>query len=348
MKPVKKWNLPTKASVPSGRKKREYNFTRSSLFPPGSKVTLIIDGSNMFVRNCSIPNLNLLTNPAGQKTGGLFGTLKSIVSEVRLWLPTSVYFVLDKSGSTRKKKLFPEYKSGRGHGLLTQLAFSPEEQEEIQQARQEAEARQRQLDVLERLLPNLGIRFVSVAGVEADDLIGSIASLHENSVISSSDTDFIQLHDGVNTIVYNPITRKIRSVEDFGVTGPSYAVLKSVIGDKTDFISGIRGIGWKTLTKWCGDSFPSNLDELEILAKVKDDRVGKKIQENKELIARNFELISLSPDVTDVYPHILLSIKAWTEHPPKFCLNEALAILKPENIGMSFFTNIMSVMTNLR
>jgi DNA polymerase-1 len=354
MQPFKKWNL-TPGSKSSGRprKPKEHNFNRSDLFPPDAKVTLVIDGSNHFVRNCSIPNLSLLTNPAGQKTGGIYGTLKSIVSEIRLWRPSTIYFVLDKSGSHRKKGILPEYKAGRGGGLQTQLTDNLDDagdaiQAEIMEQRQEAEARQRQLDVLEKLLPNIGIRFVSVSGVEADDLIGAIASIHPHSVVSSTDTDFIQLHDGVSCVVYNPATGRIRTVEDFGVIGRSYAILKSVIGDPTDNIRGLERVGWKTIIKWCDGSYPNSLEELKQQAQSKPDKLGQKILDNWEMVERNFSLISLHPDVTMVYPHLLLKIKAWTQNRPRFSLKDALTILKPENIGMQILTEAMAVLTNLK
>ena len=88
--------------------------TRYSVgFPndPNLDLSMILDGSNLFYRNASVPNLSTLTNKAGQKTGALMGTLKSIIAEIKYWQPKFVYFVLDKNGSHRKKVLNAEVQS---------------------------------------------------------------------------------------------------------------------------------------------------------------------------------------------------------------------------------------------
>lgn len=342
------------APAAPAKKKKEHNFERDKLFPPESKVVLIVDGSNLFVRNVSMPNLAVLTNPAGQKSGGIYGVLKSLMSETRMWRPSTVYFVMDKSGSRRKKELMPEYKGNRGKGFQRQLLKNgmtlslEDEQHLAMQERQEYESRQRQIDVIQNLLPNLGIRFVSISGIEADDIIGAIASVHQHVVISSTDTDFIQLHDGVGCVVYNPATGRIRTVEDFGVTGRAYAVLKSVIGDPTDNVKGLDRVGWKTMIKWCDGSYPSTLDELKMSAKIKPDKIGQRILDEWEKVEKNFQIISLHPDTTDIYPQLLMQIKSWTQNKPKFSLNEVLAILKPEAIGMNVVQELMTVFTNIR
>jgi 5'-3' exonuclease len=314
---------------------------------PDLDLALCIDGNNLFMRNYSIPNLATLTNTAGQKTGALFGTLKSVASEIRYWQPRYVYFVMDKNGSHRKKSLNAEYKANRPHGVKVMMG-EQEEPCDIE-ARLEYESRQRQFKLLEEVLPHLGVCCCSVSGIEADDVIGNIITLHEHNVIVSTDTDFIQLHDGHNVIVYNPFTKRIRDVEEFGVIGPAYAVLKAVIGDPTDNVKGLDRVGWKTLIKWCDGHYPINISELFDMADARKDTnpLAQRIIDEWHIIDNNFKQICLHPDVTEMNSQLVLLMRSWRNRPVQIDMMSAMRILKREDIEIKFLMDMMSILQTL-
>lgn len=323
--------------------KEKVFINRFKYFTKEQNITLLIDGSNMFIRNCSIPSLAELINSKGQKTGGIFGTLRSILLEIGTWNPISIFFIMDKSGSNRRKKLYPEYKINRGKGFKTSVINADLTVEE----RMEYEARARQIEVLKELLPLLGIKFCMIPGLEADDIISYLSNIFEYSTICSCDTDFIQLQSK-NTIVYNPITRKVRDVEEFGSIGPTYALLKSIIGDPSDNIKGLFRVGWKTVQKWCDKDCPQSLEELRRKVDLDDSKLSNLIKENWEMVERNFKLISLSQEVLEIAPQEKLMMNNWKDNSCMIQIKNALKMLQSEEIGQNLLTEIYTCFSHTR
>jgi DNA polymerase-1 len=320
-------------------------LTRNDLkLPDDSELVLLVDGSNMFYRSCAVPSLKLLTNSKGQRTGALYGTLRSIISEMRRWRPDRMFFIIDKSGSIRKKKLFPEYKANRGKGLKTASGAVTYTQEE----REEFEARARQLSVLQDILPELGVHFMMFSGIEADDIISCMTDKFQNTLIVSTDTDFIQLHNGINKFVYNPLTQKLRCIEEYGVLGKPYAVLKSIIGDPTDNVRGLDRVGWKTVSKWCSTKCPQSLEELKQMVENDSCTLAMKIKENWSIIERNHKLISLEPEVIDLDPPTILTINAVRDSKLTPNAMNAVRILKQEDMSMQTISDVMMLLQNRR
>ena len=167
---------------------------------------LIIDGLNTFIRVFSvIPTLN----DDGVHIGGIVGFLKSIGYVIHLFNPTRAIIVFDgKGGSTRRRKLFPEYKAGRktDKRLVRAYDFADKEEERANMLRQ----LQRTVQYLE----TLPLSILSIDNIEADDTIGYLSKqvFDKNVVISSTDKDFLQLvNDRIN--IYSP-TKKIIYYED--------------------------------------------------------------------------------------------------------------------------------------
>jgi 5'-3' exonuclease len=333
----------TKSNAKPSAKDKE--IRASAWVPKGKKVSLLIDGSNLFVRNASIPRLQELSNPAGQKAGALYGSLKSVIREMRVWCPFEVFFVLDKSRSRRRKQLYPDYKANRGHGLVSGSS------EHTLEDRIEQESRMRQLSVLEKLLPYMGVRPVWIEGFEADDIIAGLVDFNKRypdivSVVCSMDTDFVQLHDGFSCIVYSPIKRRIVSAEEYGVTGIPYALAKSVSGDlATDNIPGVPRIGMKTMAKLFSETFiPTTLEELKKVAEQKKEKsYGQAILDNWPTVERNYQLISLDVEVTKIPSTLMLTMKEWKNHPLTVSPVHIAKYLREEGIDPRLLSEIMSV-----
>lgn len=206
---------------------------------------LLVDGMNMLIRSFSVIKT---MNPDGSHVGAISGFLRSLNYVTRIVDPTRVVVVWDgKGGSGSRKNLNPNYKAQRSTAKITHWGLYDTKEQE-----QEALIGQlyRVLDYLE-CLPVQGIMMEKL---EADDIIAFIAkqsSKHnKKATIVSSDQDFLQLIDDSVTI-YSPIKKKFitrKNVEDvIKVLPENYNVVKSILGDKSDNVDKVKGVGIKTL-----------------------------------------------------------------------------------------------------
>lgn len=334
-----------KASKPR-KKAVKPTLKRTDYVPDGKELALCIDGSNMIMRSAHSPGLKFLTNSAGQGTGIIYGTLRMLLSEIRTWRPSHVYFVLDVGGSERKKKLFKEYKANRGHGLKTASGQTDLEK------RLEEESIRRQIKILEDVLPCLGIRVASIRGIEGDDILAGLTALHPYNVICSTDTDFLQLYNGVTNFVYSPWKREIPPTvdKDLTVVGTPYAIMKSIIGDSTDNIDGIPRVGWKTLAKWMNqfENPPSTMKELKEVCKEHDSPMSSRILDHWKLVERNFKLVSLDEKTINLKGQLAGMLQGWKKKEVPLNMHEAMGLLKSEGIEMNFLLEFFSCMQNLK
>ncbi len=151
---------------------------------------LIIDGLNTFLRNFTMVNH---INPDGHHIGGLTGFLKSIGYAIRMVDPTKIVIVFDGvGGSNARRNLFPDYKANRNTNRITNYDIflsKDEEQESINN----------QMERLVQYLKCLPVSVISIDGLEADDIIGYLATKFETHnetqkvTIMSADKDFLQL-----------------------------------------------------------------------------------------------------------------------------------------------------------
>ena len=209
-----------------------------------SKV-LIVDGLNLFIRTFSaIPTLN----EDGQHIGGLSGFLKSLAATIRMTNPTRVVIVFDgKGGSHRRRKIYANYKEGRATKSRLNRIVGFENIDDEQRSMKH------QMFRVFSYLQKLPITIITMDNIEADDVIAYLTSyLKEKSVILSNDRDFLQLvSDRVN--VYLPTKKKMYTpenlLEETGIWCENFILYKSLLGDKSDNIKGINGIGEKTILK---------------------------------------------------------------------------------------------------
>ena len=208
-----------------------------------SKV-LIVDSLNTFLRNfVAVHHIN----PAGNHIGGLGGFLKSIGAAIKQLEPTRVILVFDGvGGSTNKRYLYPEYKANRHITKISNWdAFDSQEEE--------SESITNQILRLVSYLKCLPVDLIAIDKIEADDVIGYLATrLPEKVTILSTDQDYLQLvsdkisvYSPVKKVIYNPE----RVIKEYGITPQNFLVGKVVLGDKGDNVPGVKGIGAKTLIK---------------------------------------------------------------------------------------------------
>lgn len=211
---------------------------------------LIVDALNNFIRIwVTMPT----TNDDGQHVGGIVGFLYTLGVSIRALRPTRVYVVLDgKHSSSRRKKIYPEYKAHRGGGTRLNRAYNWVDEEE--------ERKQMQYQMLRiiKYLKNLPITFIIIDNIEADDSIASLVDLYKEReelqelFIVSSDKDFYQLIDD-KVKVWNPVKKEIVDAEKvyelYNVRPYNFVLYKSFVGDKSDNVKGIKGIGPKTILK---------------------------------------------------------------------------------------------------
>jgi len=208
-----------------------------------SKV-LIVDSLNTFLRSfVAIHHIN----PAGNHVGGLGGFLKSVGAVIKQLQPTRVILVFDGvGGSTNKRYLYPEYKANRHITKISNWdAFDNQEEE--------SEAITNQILRLVAYLKCLPVDLIAIDKIEADDVIGYLATrFPEQVTILSTDQDYLQLvsdkisvYSPVKKVIYNPE----QVVKEYGITPQNFLVGKIILGDKGDNVPGVKGIGAKTLIK---------------------------------------------------------------------------------------------------
>jgi DNA polymerase-1 len=221
-----------------------------------TKLTLI-DGSSYLYR--AFHALPPLTNAAGEPTGALFG----VVNMLRATLnekPDYAAFVIDAPGRTFRDDLYAEYKANR--------APMPDDL-------------RAQVEPMMQIVEALGFPILRVAGVEADDVIGTLATRAAMDGIevevSTSDKDFAQLvRPGVTLVNTMTRTRMDRDgvVGKFGVPPERFIDYLALVGDSIDNIPGVVKCGPKTAAKWLNEY--GTLDGVIAGA----DKVGGKIGEN--------------------------------------------------------------------
>ena len=209
---------------------------------------LLIDGLNLFFRNFAMLNI---VNEHGVHVGGLGGFIRSLGTLINAIQPTSMYVVFDGEGSaTNRKNLLPEYKSGRNLSRITNWEI-------FEDVGDEHDAKVDQIIRLIQYLKCLPVKTVALDKVEADDIIAhlsyKLSTEHDSQCfIVSSDKDFIQLINNKIT-VYRPIEKDYYTPdtvkEKFGVLPENFLQYKVLMGDASDKVPGIKGLGDKKLSK---------------------------------------------------------------------------------------------------
>ena len=198
------------------------------------KSLVLIDGSSYLYR--AFYALPGLTAPSGQPTGAIYGVLTMLHKLIKDERPNLLGIVFDAPGKTFRHELFPEYKANR--------ARTPEDLII-------------QIEPLLAAIENLGLPLMRVNGVEADDVIGTLAKEAEqrgmNTLIATSDKDFTQLVSDKITLLdtmKNRLTDRSGVIEKFGLPPEQIIDFLTLSGDASDNIPGVPTVGPKTAVKW--------------------------------------------------------------------------------------------------
>ena len=278
---------------------REDHENQNLSLDKDSKV-LIVDGLNSFIRVFSaVP----LVNDDGDHIGGYVGFMRSIAAVIRQFKPTRCIIVFDgKGGSARRKKMHSGYKEGR----TMSTRFNRREDVGEQSVEKEIESMRTQMGKLSEYLQCLPITLISIDNIEADDAIAYLATdvfrpKGSEVIIMSDDKDFIQLIDA-KTSVWRPVEKKYYTpkevVDRFGIPSHNFIHYKIFMGDGSDNIKGINGIGIKTLQSkfplLLEDKIASIEDVLEYCKARKDEhKVYKTVLDNESVMRLNWRLMSL-------------------------------------------------------
>ena len=247
------------------------------------KRLIIIDGNSII--NRAFYALPDMTSSEGLHTNAIYGFTRMLFKIIDDYKPTHISVAFDKKAPTFRHKEFAEYKAGR-----------KKMPDELGQ----------QLQPLKELLDTFNIHRMEMAGYEADDLIGTVAKMGEDNdfevYIVTGDKDAIQLASNKTTTL---ITKKgVGEVEEYNydsvveryeMTPTQFIDLKGLMGDKSDNIPGVPGIGEKTGIKLIKE-FSSIENIIENIDQLKGS-VKKKIEENKEQAIFSKKLATIIRDV---------------------------------------------------
>ncbi|MDU2583076.1 MAG: DNA polymerase I [Anaerococcus hydrogenalis] len=230
-----------------------------------SKKVMLIDGSSLIFRAFfALPNL---TNADGVMTNGVYGFLTMYFRAVEEYKPDYILVAFDKKTKTFRHKEFEDYKANRDKAP-NELNY--------------------QFGILKDILDSLNVKYLDIDGFEADDIVGTYSKIAKDegleTVIITGDKDYFQL---VNDDVIVYLTRKGISQmeeiteekikEDYGLSPKQLIDVKGLMGDKSDNIPGVDGIGEKTAIKYI-----KKYGSMEDLYENLDDISGKKTKGNLE------------------------------------------------------------------
>ncbi|SFE14627.1 DNA polymerase I [Peptostreptococcus sp. D1] len=247
------------------------------------KKILLIDGNSII--NRAFFALPPMDNADGLHTNAVYGFLTMMFKMIKNIQPTHISVAFDLKAPTFRHKAFAEYKAGR-KGMPSELAM--------------------QLEPLKNILDSMNIDRKEIAGYEADDILGTISRIGEENDFSvyvvTGDKDAIQLASDKTLVM---ITKKgVAEVEEYntegvieryGLTPAQFIDLKGLMGDKSDNIPGIPGIGEKTGIKLLQE-FGSVEGVIENVDKLKGSQ-KKKVEENTETAIMSKALATIDRNI---------------------------------------------------
>lgn len=247
------------------------------------KKLIIIDGNSIINRAFyALPDMN---NKEGLKTNAIYGFTTMLFKIIDIYKPTHISVAFDRKAPTFRHLEFEEYKAGRKK-MPDELRV--------------------QFEPLKNLLDKFNINRIEIDGYEADDIIGTVSRIAEEDgfkvFIVTGDKDAIQLASNNTTTL---ITKKgVADVEEYNydsvvekyeMTPNQFIDLKGLMGDKSDNIPGVPGIGEKTGIKLIKE-FSSVEGIIENIDSLKGS-IKKKIEENKELALMSKKIATIIRDV---------------------------------------------------
>ena len=248
-----------------------------------NKTLVIIDGNSII--NRAFYALPEMSNKEGLKTNAIYGFTNMLLKIIDTYNPTHISVAFDRKAPTFRHIEFKEYKAGRKK--------MPDELRE-------------QFEPLKDLLDKFNIHRLEIDGYEADDIIGTVSKIAEDNgfkvYIVTGDKDAIQLASNkTTTLITKKGVGKVEEydydsvIEKYEMTPTQFIDLKGLMGDKSDNIPGVPGIGEKTGIKLIKE-FSSIEGIFDNIDSIKGS-TKKKLEENKELAIMSKKLATIIRDV---------------------------------------------------
>jgi DNA polymerase-1 len=307
---------------------------------------IIVDSMNIFIRHYLV---NESISSKSDPVGGVVGFLRFLDSIVYRWSPKKVILVWENGGpSPKRKKLYEHYKSGSGK-IGRKLTMKDN-------LRTDEESKIKQLAMLFNILKKTPICQIFIKETECDDIIGYLVNDYYSSVkdtmklIVSGDKDFYQLLGDDTVKIYDP-ARKITIdknwvAEKYDISANNFCLARAFVGDPSDNLDGIPGIGLKTLSKRfpflndesCDATIQDVFNGALALSNTKSGKRLKSMREilnNENIVKRNWRLMYLN--ISNLAAFQIEKINGTLEtHEPKM---NKLAFIKDivgNGINMSF------------
>lgn len=247
---------------------------------------ILVDGSSYLYR--AYHAFPPLTNSAGEPTGAMYGVLNMLRSLILQYQPTHAVVVFDAKGKTFRDELFEHYKSHR-----------PPMPDDLRA----------QIEPLHAMVKAMGLPLMAVPGVEADDVIGTLAREAEKMgrpvLISTGDKDMAQLVTPGITLI-NTMTNTILGPDEvvtkYGVPPELIIDFLALMGDSSDNIPGVPGVGEKTaqaLLQGLGglDTLYAEPEKIAALSFRGAKTMAAKLEQNKEVAYLSYQLATIKTDV---------------------------------------------------
>jgi DNA polymerase I len=254
--------------------------------PSNTPPVILVDGSSYLYR--AFHALPPLTNSSGQATGAVKGVISMLRRLYKDYPDSPIAVIFDAKGKTFRDEMFPEYKANR-----------PPMPDELRE----------QVEPIHEIVRAMGLPLICVEGVEADDVIGTLArqaSVQRRQVIiSTGDKDMAQLVDDHTTLV-NTMTDTVMNAEGveqkFGIPPELIIDFLALTGDKVDNIPGVPGVGEKTalgLLQGLGglDAIYGSLDKVAELSFRGAKTMAAKLLAEKDKAYMSYALATIKTDV---------------------------------------------------
>jgi DNA polymerase-1 len=242
---------------------------------------ILVDGSSYLFRAYHVPYLQALSTSDGQSTGAITGVLNMLGSLKKDYPNGNIVVIFDAKGKTFRNDLYPEYKANRPpmpDDLRTQIA------------------------PLHNIVEAMGLPLLVIEGVEADDVIGTLAQQASEAgietVISTGDKDMAQLvteHVRLINTMTNVELNVEGVIEKFGVRPDQIIDYLALMGDKVDNIPGVEKCGPKTAVKWLLEH--ETLDNVIANADKVKGKIGENLRSALTQLPLSYELATIKLDV---------------------------------------------------
>lgn len=254
-------------------------FSRENKVIQTTKPVVLIDGSSYLYR--AFHALPSLSNTKGEPTGAIYGVIAMIKKLMNDYDPDYIAVVFDPRGKTQRDAIYSEYKAHRAP-MPDDLSM--------------------QIKHIFAIIEALGLPIVVEEGIEADDVIGTLAheatELGLPTLISTGDKDMAQLvneHVTLINTMSGAIYDRAGIIEKFGIPPEKIVDYLALIGDKIDNIPGVPNVGPKTAVKWL-EQYGSMEDVLRHAAEIKG-KVGDNLRASLDILPLSKQLVTIFTDL---------------------------------------------------